>query len=197
MLRQYTPLQSVSLAPYGTCTLTQPSANRVTLDSPAIEVMTDLTLVAAVTTDGGAALDTANEYMKARGVRSLFVAAHDGGVLGLVTTSDILGERAVSAGQMRGVKRSELRVADVMTQLHDIEAVKLEDVKAAKVGHIVATLRQAGRQHALVVETLPKGEAHIRGMFSVTQVARQLGIALHITELARTFAQVEQALAAP
>jgi hypothetical protein len=34
-------------------------------------------------------------------------------------------------------------------------------------------------------------------MFSVSQIARQLGLALQIAELARTFSEVEQALAEP
>jgi hypothetical protein len=34
-------------------------------------------------------------------------------------------------------------------------------------------------------------------MFSASQIARQLGMPLQITELARTFAEIEQALAEP
>ena len=82
-----------------------------------------------------------------------------------------------------------------MTPAEDIVALRLEDVRSAKVGHIVASLKQAGRHHELVAETLPGGEIRIRGMFSVSQIARQLGMPLQITELARTFAEIEQALA--
>ena len=35
----------------------------------------------------------------------------------------------------------------------------------------------------------------IRGIFSASQIARQLGVPLQITELARTFAEIEEALA--
>jgi hypothetical protein len=45
-----------------------------------------------------------------------------------------------------------------------------------------------------VAEALPGGDVRIRGMFSVSQIARQLGMPLQITELARTFAEIEQAL---
>jgi hypothetical protein len=95
------------------------------------------------------------------------------------------------------VRRSELLVADIMTPLDAVEAVKLEDVHAAKVGHVVASLQQAGRHHMLVIESLAGGDARIRGIFSATQIARQLGLALQINEVARTFAEVEQTLAAP
>jgi hypothetical protein len=45
-----------------------------------------------------------------------------------------------------------------------------------------------------VAETLPGCDVRVRGMFSVSQIARQLGTPLQITELARTFAEIEQAL---
>jgi len=195
MLRQYAPLAEFSLAPYASSALAHPAPNPVTLDSPAVDVMTDLERVAAVTIEASASLVTANEYMIARGVRSLFVTAPNGRVLGLVTAADMLGERPVRESHARGVGRNDLQVTDVMTPIHAVAAMKLEDVRAAKVGHIVASLTQAGRQHGLVAEIRGPSEVSIRGIFSASQIARQLGVPLHIPELARTFAEVEQALA--
>jgi hypothetical protein len=195
-MRDYQPLSSISPARLGVCTLTQSAPNRVTLDSPAIEVMTDLAQVAAITIDPSASLMAANDYMIARGVRSLFVASPDGRVHGLITTSDTLSERPVRVSHARGVKRHELLVADVMTPIDAVVAMSLDDVRAAKVGHIVASLKQAGRHHELVAEIRKPGEVYIRGIFSASQIARQLGVPLQITELARTFAEIEQALAA-
>jgi len=157
-------------------------------------VMTDLALVAAVTIEASASLVTSNDYMIARGVRSLFVTAPNGRVLGLITAADLLGERPVRESHARGVGRNDLQVTDVMTPIHAVAAMKLEDVRAAKVGHIVASLTQAGRQHGLVAEIRGPSEVSIRGIFSASQIARQLGVPLHIPELARTFAEVEQAL---
>jgi len=195
MLRQYVPLAEFSLAPYASSTLAHPAPNPVTLDSPAVDVMTDLALVAAVTIEASVSLVTANDYMIARGVRSLFVTAANGRVLGLITAADLLGERPVRESHARGVGRNDLQVTDLMTPIHAVAAMKLEDVRAAKVGHIVASLTQAGRQHGLVAEIRGPSEVSIRGIFSASQIARQLGVPLHIPELARTFAEVEQALA--
>ena len=193
-MRDYQPLSSISPARLGVCRLTQPAPNRVTLDSPAIEVMTDLAQVAAITIDPSASLMSANDYMIARGVRSLFVGSPGGRVQGLITTSDTLGERPVRVSHARGIKRHELLVADVMTPIDAVVAMNLDDVRAAKVGHIVASLKQAGRHHELVAEIRKPGEVYIRGIFSASQIARQLGMPLQITELARTFAEIEQAL---
>ena len=195
-MRDYQPLTSISLARSKACTLAQPAANPVTLDSPAIDVMTDLTKVAAVTIDPSAPVTAANEYMIARAVRSLFVIDAHGAVIGLVTTTDILGERPVRVSHARGVKRNELLVADVMTPIEAIVAMRMEDVRAAKVGHIVASLKQAGRHHEIVAESDSAGHSRIRGIFSASQIARQLGVPLQISELARTFAEIEEALGA-
>lgn len=193
-MRDYLPLGSFSPALSGPCSLTQPATVRVTLDSPALDVMTDFAHVQAATIDPSASLAVANDYMITRGVRSLFVTSPEGRMLGLITTTDLLGERPMRASHAHGVKRHELLVGDVMTPAGDAVALRFEDVRSAKVGHVVASLKQAGRHHELVAETLPSGEIRIRGMFSVSQIARQLGMPLQISELARTFAEIEQAL---
>ena len=193
-MRDYQPLASISLAASGPCALAQPAANPVTLDSPALEVMTDLGKVAAATIEPSAPVTAANEYMISRAVRSLFVTAPDGHLVGLITTTDILGERPVRIIHARGISRNELLVSDVMTPLDSVVAMRIEDVRAAKVGHVVASLKQAGRHHELVAEKLPNGKLSIRGIFSASQIARQLGVPLQITELARTFAEIEEAL---
>ena len=53
---------------------------------------------------------------------------------------------------------------------------------------------QAGRHHGLVADIRKPSEVYIRGMFSATQIARQLGMPVQISELAQTFAEVEQVL---
>jgi len=57
--------------------------------------------------------------------------------------------------------------------------------------HVVATLRRAGRQHTLVVEQNSNGQQVVRGLFSATQIARQLGVAIQTDEVARTFYEIE------
>ena len=94
----------------------------------------------------------------------------------------------------RGVHRDELTVADIMTPAAQVEVVALADVEGARVGHVLETLRRAGRQHALVVERQER--VMVRGILSLSQIARQLGLALPAGgEVARTFSEIEAALA--
>lgn len=192
---EYKPLELAHLkagAGYHQASLFFPRPVR--FDSPACEVMTDLRLVAAATIDGDTHMDVANQAMIARGVRSLLVTEH-GSVIGLITARDLLGERPMQVVRERGLRHEEVRVRDIMTPQESIEVLNLADVLRSRVGHVVETLKRSGRQHALVVETDAFSEREmVRGMFSTSQIARQLGIAIHTTEVARTFAEIEAAV---
>jgi signal-transduction protein with cAMP-binding, CBS, and nucleotidyltransferase domain len=125
----------------------------------------------------------------------LLVVDPDRKVVGLITATDILGEKPMQVIAQRGISRAELVVRDIMTSQERLQALNLEDVRAAKVGHIVATLKAAGRQHAMVIEIDGAGRQTVRGMFSATRIAQQLGITLQTSQVARTFSEIESMLA--
>ena len=143
-----------------------------------------------------APLDAANRFMLRRGVRLLLVADERREVLGLITASDILGERPVKFATERGLRRQDILVRDIMTPRGQLEVLAHAEVAAAEVGHVVATLKAAGRQHALVAGPgTDKSAEMVLGIFSLSQIARQLGIAMaSATEIAHTFAEIEAAL---
>ena len=68
-------------------------------------------------------------------------------------------------------------------------------VKTAAVGDIVATLKQTHRQHALVVTVGADSKQVVCGLFSITQIARQLGAQTQTFELAHTFSEIEAVIA--
>ena len=184
---------------------TQPQPARVTLESPALEVMTDLLRTSPATIRPQAPLEGANHFMIARGVRLLLVVDERDTVLGVVTATDVLGEKAVRIATDRGIRRGELTVGDIMTPARDVEVLALEDVEGARVGHVLETLGKGGRQHALVVDferiapksliEAPIRRTMVRGIFSISQLARQLGVSLQSAgEVARTFSEIEAAL---
>jgi CBS domain-containing protein len=112
-------------------------------------------------------------------------------ILGVITATDILGERSMQVAIERGQRRDELSVADVMTPAAQVEVIGLAEVEASRVGHVLETLRRLGRRHALVAD----GDNRVRGIFSISQIARQLGVSLPSAgEVARTFSEIEAAL---
>jgi CBS domain containing-hemolysin-like protein len=192
--RRYEPLPLRGLgANAGFRRPTQPQAARVGAESSALQVMTDLARTTPATIRPQAPLAGANQFMITRGVRLLLVVDDLETVLGVITATDLLGERPMLVATQRGMRRDELTVADVMTPAAQIEVIALADVEIARVGHVVETLRHAGRQHALVIE--PGDRPTVRGIFSLSQIARQLGVALPAGgEVARTFSEIEAAL---
>lgn len=184
---------------------TQPKASQVTAESRALEVMTDLLRSSPATIRPQAPIEGANQYMISRGVRLLLVVDERDSVLGVLTATDILGEKALRAALDLGVRRGELTVGDLMTPARQIEVLALADVEGARVGHVLETLRRGGRQHALVVDVdllpaaslidPPLRRVMVRGIFSLSQLARQIGVTLQGGgEVARTFSEIEAAL---
>ena len=169
--------------------------NPVKVFSSALEVMTDLRFVAAGTVSADLDIETASQKMIARGVRSLLVIDIHEDVIGIVTSRDLLGDRPARAMEVRAVGISQLRVRDIMTGAEHIEVLRLNDVLHARVGDIVATLRNSGRQHALVLEEESfSGKQLICGIFSASQIARQLGTLTEKHVLSDTFADIDRAI---
>ena len=133
--------------------------------------------------------------MLARGVRLLLVVAEVNKIVGMVTTVDVLGEKPVLVAQKRQSKRTDLRVADVMVPVDKMEALDIEVARKASVGNIVATLKADGRAHALVLGQKRDGKQFLLGIFSASQIARQLGVQFQTYEVARTFAEIEAVIA--
>jgi CBS-domain-containing membrane protein len=196
MLRNYAVLNSSLLQPdSGLCQPSQSLPQRVGLDDPAGSVMTDLKQVSAVLIRPGDGVEEANQRMIQHGVRLLLVVDENRKVVGIITATDLLGEKPLQVIAERGCRREDVRVRDIMTPTHRLEVLHMNDVRSAKVGHIVATLKMAGRQHAVVVEVDHDGKQTIRGLFSATQIARQLDVAIQASEIARTFSEIEAQLA--
>jgi CBS domain-containing protein len=169
--------------------------NPVTLDSPALEVMTDLTKVRAATTSSSTTLRQAEQIMIYQGVRMLFVVSEMPAIEGLVTTTDLHGDQQMRLIQQRNVKYDDLCVADVMAGLSILDAIDYEDMKSATVANVIATLLHHGRNHLLVVEG-PTGESplRVRGVISRTQLERQLGSPIPLSKGASSVAEVLQML---
>ncbi len=193
MMNEYKSLAVQYLA--GTVRISQPaSSNPVTFDSPASEVMTDLRKIQAAVIAPSITMEVANTYMMQRGVRTLLVMNDDNSLAGIITATDILGEKPMRFIQERSVKHNEILVQDIMTPLEELEAIPLEEVTHARVGNIVASLRESDRFHALVIDHNISGVPKICGIFSWTQIEKQLGTVITPTNVAKSFAEIESTL---
>ncbi len=167
----------------------------VTVDSPALAVMTDLMKVKAATTSPATTLRQAEQLMIYQGVRMLFVVSEMPSLEGLITSTDLHGDRVMRVVQQRNVRYDELCVADVMVDLSMLDALAYEQMKAATVNNVIATLKKHGRNHLLVVEG-PSDQTpqRVRGVISRAQIERQLGSVVDLVEIADSFAEIGQML---
>lgn len=196
MSTEYRSLPYTYLEPGTTfCRPRQDLPETVTLDSPAYDVMTDLSKVAAVNMGPCVGIDAASDRMVATGVRLLFVVDQQNTILGLFTSVD-LATRPMQYLKEHGGKREDIFLRDIMTPQDRLEVLSMSDVARASVGDIVATLKRGGRQHALVADMAENGKQIVRGLFSATQISKQLGETIQTLEVAKTFAEVGQMKAA-
>ena len=171
------------------------TAPRGAAEVPAVSVMTDLSRVAAVLVDPDVEIEAAMRIMIRRNVRSLFAVNVENEVLGLITATDLLGEKPLQHIQRYGVRRNEIRVRDLMTPQAQLEVLRMRDVERACIGHVVETLRQTGRQHAMVIDEAGGEPPVVRGVFSSSQIEKQLGRQLPVGAVAHSFPEREAALA--
>lgn len=168
-----------------------PRHTPVTPKSPALEVMTDLKKTTAITIHPDESLDSAQQKMIQRAVRMLLVVDYNDEILGIITATDILGEKPIQAVQKNGVSAKDLKVKDVMTEQSEMDALNIKDVSHARVGDLLETLKHHHRQHALVVDTQgPRNEITVRGIFSLTQIARQMGVHVQTYDVAENLAEI-------
>jgi CBS domain-containing protein len=167
----------------------------VTIDSPALDVMTDLTRVKAATTHPATTLRQAEQMMIYQGVRMLFVVTAMPTIEGLITATDLDGDKRMRVVHERNLHYDELCVADVMTELASLDAVDYDRMRASTVGNAIATLQRLGRNHLLVVEAATaRTPRRVRGVVSRSQIERQLGTGIDVTPIASSFSEIERAL---
>ncbi len=162
----------------------------VTLEDAALTVMTDFSAVTAHTILPLDNIENARAKMINRGVRMLLVVDEQNHILGLITASDLTSEKPMRIIQTQGIRHNDVLVKDIMTPRERLEVLCLEDVERARVGDVVATLKACARQHALVAERQPDRSQILRGMFSASQIGRQLGAPIETAGVASTFAEI-------
>lgn len=196
MIKEYSALQVIPLK-IGSSFVrpVQILPERVRLSDPAASVMTDLSKVSLVSVGARTSMDSANAKMIRYGVRMLLVLDDNEQLAGLLTATDVLGEKPMRFLQNMGGTHADIMVRDIMTTQRELEVMKIDDVQHAKVGQVVATLKKSNRQHALVADGGVDGKQTVCGMFSITQIARQLGAQIQSFELARTFAEIDAVIA--
>lgn len=177
-------------------TLPRAAADQVKPDDPAIRVMTDLKRVRAITINPENTIEFAHQLMKHAGVRMLVVIDHEDKLAGLITARDIMSEKPLSIVTREKIKRQDVQVAQIMIPRSELDPFNFRDIEHASVKDVILKLREVGRQHAIVIEERGGGKGYfVRGIFSITQIGRQLGMEISTDGHVQSFAEFEQLIA--
>ncbi len=157
-------------------------------------VMVDFKGSRALTINKDKSIDEAHNEMTVTGVHLLLVTDQEQKVIGVISSEDILGNKPVRISQERGISRKEILVGMMMTRQDKVIALEMEDLRIARVAHVVATLKSRRQHYALAIETHPEThESVITGLFSLAQISRQLGINVLDDELyAKTLSDLQR-----
>lgn len=144
---------------------------------PAMQVFTDFSRVYPVTVTAEKSIDHALQKMKNAGIRLLLVVNKKHHMIGLISADQILGDDPVRLAEDMQLDHGQITVAMLMQPQKDIRVVELSHLRDARVGHIVATLSHLEQKYLLVVD-----QGVIRGLFSASQISKQLGRNIHDEE---------------
>ena len=148
---------------------------RVAPEDPAVHVMTDFSAEPAVTVAPDRLIDDALRDMIVAGVRALLVVRGEL-IVGLITSYDIQGERPLQFLSTSGFTRhDEIQVDHIMTPWEKVPTLDARWVNSACVGDIVHSFKAGQASHVVVVEYAKHSGVLVRGLFSRTQLERQLG----------------------
>lgn len=164
----------------------------VTADSPALSVFTDFHGRPPVTIEKKTLATAALDKMKYAHVKALLVVDDDDQIIGLVSSSAILGVKKAQASQEHNIKQTEVTVWMIMCPIENLFLLNYKDLSNARVGHIARLLHDESLQHILVYNVCSNGGKMIRGIFSAARLTRQLGIAVGADLSSHTIAEMSK-----
>ncbi|MBT8127487.1 MAG: CBS domain-containing protein [Gammaproteobacteria bacterium] len=186
MLPDYSPRETISMSADLPIEHPETYPELVHLNDPAMLVLTDFCRFNPVTITAEKTIDFALEKMKYSGIRLLLVVDTNERMVGLISAYKILGAKPVMLEEAARTDRSQITVDMLMTPRSQIKVVDVNQLRDAKVGHIVATLDHIKESYLLVVNG-----GVIGGLFSASQISKQLGRnIMDLHEPARSLAEL-------
>ncbi|AWL10761.1 hypothetical protein HMF8227_00253 [Saliniradius amylolyticus] len=151
-MKTYKHLKLVSL---GTdANLLSPKKSDISLSSPALDAVTRLSSQSPYLLSQRLTVDEALQVIQHTGLSSRIVVNDLGDFVGIVSKLDLLGRKVLMVATRQQISRHDVTVADVMTRRDQLHAVSFTTLREATVGDVLATMRDEGDQHLLVVNEL-------------------------------------------
>ncbi len=173
-MKDYETLPTITLAPNSPYLHSAELPEVIRLEDPALSVMIDFSKYKPTTIGVDELITNALIEMRVCDEHTLLVKNSENRVEGLINSGDILGSRTVKVIQDRKIPRAKVKVRDVMTPQQELLTFDREQLRHAKVGHIVSTLRAQKQHYALVVD-IDEEQHCVCGLFSLSKIGKALG----------------------
>lgn len=198
MTKTYSSLTATSLKAGVTYLHPHEPAELAHLEDSALVSMVDFKYLRAFTITPDDDIDSALIGVKNSSSHALLVVDSEQNIVGIITAEDLLGEKPLREIEERRIPRSQLEVRMVMTPRQELLVIDMENLRHAKVGHIVETLRTHNQHYALVVKLDEKtSNPIVRGLFSAAILSKQLGVdVLSTSSEAFSIAELQHGLGA-
>lgn len=149
----------------------------IELNSSALSIFTDFHEHQPLVIDGNVKAIELERLMRQSHVKMKLVLDNKEQFVGIVTLADITEQKILQRVVQLGIPRNELLVVDMMQPKSLLQAFDYKELKVATVSDVVNTLQENGAMHCLVID---KENHEIRGVISVSDIARILRIPLDI-----------------
>lgn len=163
------------------------------LEDSAISVLTDHRLEQTPSCELENSLEFAMQTMSKNNCNLLLVKDSEEKIIGLISSSDISGEKPIQYVKESGKKRCDLKVKHLMTPIEAIPSIDTKAALDASIGDVLNTLDSVGSEYILV-STMEKDQLAIRGIFSARTIAKSLDIFFTPSPAARNFMDYTKAL---
>ncbi len=193
MLEKFKTIKFNTMPSHAQCVEPDRGHKELTLQDPAISVMTDYRIKKAPLCHFQYSIDKAMKQMAEENCKMLLVIDDEQQVIGLITSADITGEKPIQYISKTSKPRNEIQVRHLMNNIKDIPALSIKDVLDSQIGDVLHTLNEIGSEYVMVIMDENK-QAIIRGVFSAKSIARALKIFFEPNPGARTFAEFTKAL---
>jgi CBS-domain-containing membrane protein len=143
----------------------------------ALRALTDFAASPAFTVSAGCGIDDALDEMFRRGVRALIVLDEQDAVIGLITSYDIQGGRALQYLEGQPTRRrEELCVCEILTPCAAWTTIDWHEVRSARIDDVLEIFRSTHSPYLLILETGNETTpAFLRGIISRSWLERRLG----------------------
>ncbi len=142
----------------------------VTLDSPALNILTDFKMYRPLFIHGDTDIVKAKELMEESNVKWEIVVDSKRYFLGTLNLDDISGQNLLALTS-KNRPPEDISVLDVMSPRNALKAISIQDMQKATVADVVQTLKDEHCEHFLVTNP----ETHrIRGVLAANEIARRL-----------------------